>query len=78
MYILLISIFCTIPVENKSRVIFFLDGLFDGIGKPFNVVELYLSPKPLTKILLDPSCLEIPVAFVTAVAKSEIPLFSNS
>ena len=34
------------------------------------VVALYLSPKPRTKIFPVPSCLVIPVVFVTAAATS--------
>ena len=61
-------------VEKISRFKFFFSGSFDGIGNPFIVVELYRSPKPLTKIEPEPSCFVIPVVLVTAVATSLIPL----
>jgi hypothetical protein len=57
-------------VEKISRFKFFFSGSFEGIGKPFIVVELYRSPKPLTKIFPEPSCFVIPLVLVTAVATS--------
>ena len=57
---------------------FLFEGLSEGNGKPLSVVTLYRSPNPRTNTLLLPSCLEIPVTFVTAVATSPTPFRESS
>ena len=57
---------------------FFLLTSLDGNDKPLNVVFKYLSPKPRTYTLLEPSCFETPDILATALAASEIPLNDNS
>ena len=63
---------------NKFKSIFFLLTSLEGIVKPFIVVFKYLSPKPLTYTLLEPSCLDTPEIFVIAPAASLTPFSANS
>ena len=67
-----------ISVEKIFKSIFLFEGLFEGSGNPFNVVTLYRSPRPLTKIAPEPCCLEIPVVLVKAVATLLTPFLLNS
>jgi hypothetical protein len=64
-------------VEKISRFKFFFSGSFEELAI-FIVVELYRSPKPLTKIFPEPSCFVIPLVLVTAVATSLTPFLANS
>ena len=76
--VLSIDINSIISVEKIFKSIFLFEGLFDGSGSPFNVVILYRSPRPLTKIDPVPCCLEIPVVLVKAVATLLTPFLLNS
>ena len=69
-------IFLITLVSKNPKEMFLYSGSSEGKGKPFIVVELYLSPKPLTITFFDP--LETPAVFVTAPAASETPFVANS
>ena len=73
---LLIPIFLIILVSKKCKEIFLYSGSLEGKGKPFKVVELYLSPRPLTTIFLEP--FDTPAVFVTAPSALETPFTDNS
>ena len=76
--VLFTSMLLTTDVGKIPRSITFLSGLEDGMGKPFRLAVLYLSPNPLTKMSLLAPDFATPLIFATPSATSDDPVLDNS
>src|SRR5690606_31568070 len=65
-------------VPKKSSEIFLFKGSSEGSARPFNVVLLYLSPRPRTKTLAPLADCVTPVIFVNAPLASLTPFRDSS